>query len=79
MNPNSGLNAAGLKQNNRTLLLQQLQLHPRSRADLARLTGLTRAAITNIVDQLSSEGVILEGQRQEGGSGRPSVNLELNP
>lgn len=76
---NSGLNAAGLKQNNRTLILRELQLHPRSRADLARQTGLTRAAITNIVDQLSAEGVVLEGKRQEGGGGRPSVNLELNP
>ena len=78
MQGNSGLNASDQRQNNRMTIVKELQQHPRSRAELARRTGLSRAAISNLVDQLAEERIILEGRYRAGFNGRPAVDLELN-
>ena len=51
-----------------------------SRADLAEKMGLTRAAVTVIINDLISSGIILENtESRSTASGRPPVALEINP
>jgi glucokinase-like ROK family protein len=50
-----------------------------SRADLADKMGLTRAAVTVIITDLISNGIILNTESRSTGSGRPPVVLEINP
>jgi len=52
---------------------------PMSRADLARKIGLTRAAITIIVDSMITEGLVSEKGTVANGLGRNPVILEVNP
>ena len=54
------INATIMRHMNRTLVLNQIRLRPISRAELAEETGLTRASITQIVDELISEGLVIE-------------------
>ncbi|RBY84464.1 ROK family protein [Blastococcus sp. TF02A-30] len=64
---------------NRSLVLQQL-FHdgPRSRADLARTTGLTRVTISDLVGSLLSEGLVTElGTSAEGRPGKPGTLVGL--
>jgi glucokinase-like ROK family protein len=50
-----------------------------SRADLAEEMGLTRAAVTVIVNDLIKNDIILETESRTTFSGRPPVVLEINP
>ena len=50
-----------------------------SRADLADKMGLTRAAVTIIINDLISNGIILNTESRSTASGRPPVALEINP
>lgn len=50
-----------------------------SRADLADKMGLTRAAVTIIINDLISNGIILNTESRSTASGRPPVVLEINP
>lgn len=50
-----------------------------SRADLADKMGLTRAAVSLIVNDLLETGVIQEAEIRSVPSGRPPVTLEINP
>ena len=51
-----------------------------SRADLADKMGLTRAAVTVIINDLISNGIIVENtENRSTASGRPPVALEINP
>jgi glucokinase-like ROK family protein len=50
-----------------------------SRADLAEEMGLTRAAVTVIVNDLITNDIILETESRTTPSGRPPVVLEINP
>jgi len=50
-----------------------------SRTDLAESMGLTKAAVTIIVNDLISNGIILETESRTTSSGRPPVVLEINP
>ncbi len=50
-----------------------------SRTDLAEQMGLTKAAVTIIVNDLISNGIILETESRTTSSGRPPVVLEINP
>lgn len=54
---------------------------PISRADLARLTGLTRSTVTVITAELIAQGLVRESGQVgvSRGSGRPGVGLMLNP
>lgn len=53
--------------------------HGISRADLADQMGLTRAAVTIIINDLISNGIILNTESRSTASGRPPVALEINP
>ena len=50
-----------------------------SRADLSKKIGLTRAAITKIVDALIYEGIIIEKGTISAGLGRNPMILDINP
>lgn len=50
-----------------------------SRADLADKLGLTRAAVTVIINELIKNGIIVSTDSRSTGSGRPPVELEINP
>ncbi len=50
-----------------------------SRADLADKMGLTRAAVTVIINELIKNGIILNTESRSTASGRPPVVLEINP
>jgi predicted NBD/HSP70 family sugar kinase len=58
---------------------------PRSRADLARATGLSRTTVSSLVNELLAAGVVVEtedrGTPHKGGSGRPPllVTMALRP
>jgi predicted NBD/HSP70 family sugar kinase/biotin operon repressor len=58
---------------------------PRSRADLARATGLSRTTVSSLVNELLANGALVEtedrGTPYKGGSGRPPllVALALRP
>ena len=50
-----------------------------SRTDLAEEMGLTRAAVTIIVNDLITNGIIVETESRTTSNGRPPVVLEINP
>lgn len=72
-------NSARMKSGNRRLLLNIIKNKPVSRAELARITGLTRAAVTLIVDELVTEGILREVGTIEANYGRKPTLLDLNP
>src|SRR4051794_39573379 len=68
---------------NRLRVVDELRRHGRlSRADLARLTGLSATTITALVGDLLERGVVIEQDGrdvQAAGPGRPPVHLRLDP
>jgi predicted NBD/HSP70 family sugar kinase len=73
-------NAGYTKEYNRLQILRYLRQQPASRAELARRTGLTRAAISLITEELMASGFIKEsGQSIDHGRGRTPVLLKLHP
>ncbi len=64
---------------NRTLVLQLLrQQKLASRADIAKLSGLQRATISNIVRELMELGLVVESGLLCTEHGRRSIGIELN-
>lgn len=72
-------NAGYTKEYNRQQILRLLRQQPQSRADLARQTGLTRAAISLIVEELMAEGLVKESvlSADTHSRGRTPVLLKL--
>jgi predicted NBD/HSP70 family sugar kinase len=68
------------RSHNRSLVLQTLyRSGRRSRADIARETGLTRVTISDLVAELLVEGLVVElGQRESARPGKPAVLLDIN-
>lgn len=50
-----------------------------SRADIAKITGLTPATITNITKELMERGYLVQSRIGESSGGRPPIILELDP
>lgn len=67
------------RRHNKALVLQSLFPNSElSRADIARLTGLTRVTISDLVSELLGEGLLQElGQRESGRPGKPGTLLSL--
>lgn len=65
---------------NRSLVLQTLySAGPRSRADLARETGLTRVTISDLVADLITEQLVVEkGTREGSRPGKPATLVDVN-
>jgi predicted NBD/HSP70 family sugar kinase len=68
------------RSHNRSLVLQTLyRSGQRSRADLARDTGLTRVTVSDLVAELLAEGLVIElGQRESARPGKPAVLLDID-
>ncbi len=65
---------------NRKIIIEAIRRHtPISRAEIAQMTGLTTATISNLTAELIHEGFILESGRRKGLRGQPAIELELNP
>ena len=69
MNQNAK-NAVYTKEYNRAQILRLLRRTPVSRAELSRETGLTRAAISLIVEELIREGMVRESSAAADGHSR---------
>ena len=53
---------------------------PVSRIRLSKLTGLTKMAVTNIINELLEEGIVQEvGVQMDVSLGRRPVNLDIVP
>ena len=64
---------------NRSILLNLIRAHqPISRADLARLMGVRRGAVSLIVNDLLKEGVVVEGATGETLRGRKPTFLYID-
>jgi predicted NBD/HSP70 family sugar kinase len=74
-----------LREANRLRVVDELRRHATlSRADLARLTGLSPTTMTALVAELRASGVVVEqavrdGAAEPAGRGRPPVLLRLDP
>lgn len=69
-----------LKVLNRARALEILQQERiLSRPELAKRTGLSRATVALLVDELSAVGLVRERGLGDSGGGRPPVLLEFNP
>lgn len=78
----SGLSVAtNVKTHNKISLLNHIRFTPEgiSRADLARKMGLSRAAISSIVNDLLAIDIIRETANRPATGGRRAVLLEINP
>lgn len=65
---------------NRGLVLEAIRLHPdASRVELAKITGLTSAAVSNIVRGLMNAGLVMERGVMASRGGKPGVRLRIRP
>ncbi|GIG92363.1 ROK family transcriptional regulator [Plantactinospora endophytica] len=69
-----------VRQRNRSALLSKLFLEgPLTRQDLARYTGLSQPAVSNVVGDLIGAGLVVEAGAVESDGGRPSMMLRVAP
>lgn len=73
-----GTNAAIMRKRNEKTILSLINSRPISRAEIAKITGLTRAAVTIIIDELISRGYILEEPTKQATVGRQPILLSFN-
>ena len=70
----------GIRLRNRSALLTRLFLDgPLTRQELARRTGLSQPAVSNVVGDLIDAGLISEAGASESGGGRPGTLLRVAP
>ncbi|RUX06172.1 ROK family transcriptional regulator, partial [Mesorhizobium sp. M8A.F.Ca.ET.023.01.1.1] len=76
----SGTNQEGTSAHNRRVMIEALRLNGAlSRADLARATQLTKQAVSNIVEDLESDGLVVALDAVRKGRGQPSTPYRLVP
>jgi predicted NBD/HSP70 family sugar kinase len=69
-----------LRRGNRAVLLRALYFRgPASRQDLAALTGLSPATVSNVTAELLGDGVLIGAGQVDSDGGRPRVLLRVNP
>ena len=69
-----------IRQHNTALVLSHLRRYPsQTRAALATQTGLTRATVSSLVEDLIKRELVIETGIEESRGGRPGTLLELNP
>ena len=74
-----GANHDDLQRMNRVLVLSFIRKHGvTTRADLSKLTGLKRATISNIINDLIACGIVKETGFIEGNKGRRSIGVAFN-
>jgi predicted NBD/HSP70 family sugar kinase len=55
------------------------ELGPASRAEIVRRTSLSRATVSSVLAQVREEGLVIEGDGEAAGQGRPAALLRLSP
>ncbi|MBN2258415.1 MAG: ROK family transcriptional regulator, partial [Anaerolineaceae bacterium] len=80
MQSNQTADQESVRRVNSSLVMNALRLHaPISRAELANITKLNRSTISNIVNILIEDGMVLELDTLESKIGRPGIALALRP
>ncbi|MBB5078825.1 ROK family transcriptional regulator [Nonomuraea endophytica] len=66
---------------NESVILDAIRRHPTglSRVELARATGLSAQAVSNITRRLLDQGLVRESGKRSGGNGKPRTLLEIVP
>jgi predicted NBD/HSP70 family sugar kinase len=73
-------NQSEAKLNNRNLITELLiRKAPVSRIELSKITGLSKMTVTNIINELSEEGLIDEVGSENAALGRKPVALRIKP
>lgn len=75
--PRATRNSEYTKEYNRKLILRLLRSRPMSRAEIARQTGLTRASVSLIANDLLEEGLVEELAPESSARGRMPTPLTL--
>jgi predicted NBD/HSP70 family sugar kinase len=76
----NGTNIEFARLHNERVVLEAIRhFEPVSRAEIARLSGLTVQTISNIVDELSERDMIESTGRRQGQRGQPARELRLKP
>ncbi|MEW6634253.1 MAG: ROK family transcriptional regulator [Pseudomonadota bacterium] len=76
----SGTNQEGTSAHNRRVMIEALRLNGAlSRADLARATQLTKQAVSNIIEDLESDGLVAALDTVRKGRGQPFTPYRLVP
>ena len=80
LRPSTKVLPEDVRAHNRSLVLQTLYRAGRqSRADIARLTRLTRVTVSDLVAELIAEDLIIEiGKREGSRPGKPATLLDIN-
>jgi glucokinase-like ROK family protein len=79
MKPIRSADHALMREMNIALILECLRrAAPLSRAELAQMTGLTKATVSSLVRELLEAGYVRESGLDAGTKGRPSIQLVLN-
>lgn len=69
-----------VRQINRSAILRALYFNaPTSRLELAQLAQLSPATISNLLNELLDEGIVIEAGSEDSDGGRPRVLLSVNP
>jgi hypothetical protein len=80
MSINQTADQESVRKVNSSIVLNALRLHaPISRAELASFTKLNPSTVTNIVNTLIDDGLVLELETMESKIGRPGIALTLRP
>lgn len=75
-----GTNQTGVRLYNERLVLSLIRRHGSlSKAEIARLTGLSAQTISVIIRQLEADGLLRKEEPLRGRIGQPSVPFSLNP
>ncbi len=75
-----GTNQTGVRLYNERLVLSLIRRHGSlTKADIARMTGLSPQTISIIINQLTEDGLLQRGNPQRGRIGQPSVPFSLHP
>ncbi|MDX8530342.1 ROK family transcriptional regulator [Mesorhizobium sp. VK25A] len=76
----SGTNQEGTSAHNRRVMIEALRLNGAlSRADLARATQLTKQAVSNIIEDLEGDGLVVALNAVRKGRGQPFTPYRLVP
>lgn len=75
----SAANPIAMRRHNINAIMNGIRCGDRSRADLARALGLTRATVTNLVEDLTSRGLVTERPSERVAVGRTPNILRLVP
>lgn len=70
-------NAALMRRRNEKIIISLINEEPVSRVEISRRTGLTKAAVTIIIDDLKSRGIVYEKAGKSNSAGRNPIMLYL--